>query len=226
MPGRSCTQAAGSSSSSCRAGRRARARPSARRPSRSRRCSASGSSAARHAGETRELRSWSSHSSSSERRRQSLQSVFRCSAISKPCSGSLRLAPVIVAAGNSYDVARTHCQSATEQPAGLALLEALELPMVPRVAVVVAGHHDGGLLAARQIPEARQRRAVEVHLGDQVREQALLLVGLRDRGPCSSRASRGKKRSSDADRVDLAVALLPGPGGLPCRVATTERARS
>ena len=46
--------------------------------------------------------------------------------------------------------------------------------------VVVAGQHERGLLAARQVPEARQRRLVEVHRRDQVGQQALLLVGLRD----------------------------------------------
>jgi hypothetical protein len=47
--------------------------------------------------------------------------------------------------------------------------------------VIVPGHHDRGLLAARQVPEPRERRSVHVHLRDQVREQALLLVRLRDR---------------------------------------------
>ena len=48
------------------------------------------------------------------------------------------------------------------------------------VAVVVAGHDDDGLLAPREVPEAGQRLAVGVHVQDQVGEQALLLVGLRD----------------------------------------------
>ena len=56
----------------------------------------------------------------------------------------------------------------------------VELPVGATGGVIVAGHDDGGLLAARQVPEARQRRAVEAHLRDQVRQQPLLLVGLRD----------------------------------------------
>src|SRR6185436_14641917 len=46
--------------------------------------------------------------------------------------------------------------------------------------VIVPGHDHYGLLAAWEIPETRQGLLVEVHLADEVREQALLLVGLRD----------------------------------------------
>ena len=49
-----------------------------------------------------------------------------------------------------------------------------------RLGMVVTGHHHDGLLAAREVPEARERQPVDAHLRDQVREQALLLVGLRD----------------------------------------------
>ena len=107
------------------------------------------------------------------------------------------VAPAICVPGNTYDVERTHCQSGTEQPFGLSRFEALELADGPGAAlrVVVAGHHYGGVLAPRQVPEPRQRRAIEVHLDDQVREQALLLIGLRDPRPCSGRASSVGKRS-------------------------------
>ena len=67
---------------------------------------------------------------------------------------------------------------AARRAVGLVLVEA---PAGAAVAVVVAGHHDGRLLAAREVPEPRQRLAVAVHLLDQVGQQPLLLVGLRDR---------------------------------------------
>ena len=47
--------------------------------------------------------------------------------------------------------------------------------------VVVAAHHDGRLLAAREVPEPRQRQLVALHQRDQVEQQPLLLVGLRNR---------------------------------------------
>ncbi len=46
--------------------------------------------------------------------------------------------------------------------------------------MVVTGHDDDGLLAAREVPETRQRRLVPGHVDDQVGEQTLLLVRLRD----------------------------------------------
>ncbi len=46
--------------------------------------------------------------------------------------------------------------------------------------MVIAGHDDHGLLAAREVPEARQRHVVQVHLQDQVGQQALLFIRLRD----------------------------------------------
>ena len=74
-----------------------------------------------------------------------------------------------------------HCQSATEQPGGSWALSCVERRRGAVAAgVVVAGHDHDRLLAAREVPEARQRQVVDRHLRDQVREQALLLVGLRD----------------------------------------------
>src|SRR5438552_14614539 len=46
--------------------------------------------------------------------------------------------------------------------------------------LIVARHHDGGFVAERQIPESRQRLAIERELMNQICEQPLLLVGLRD----------------------------------------------
>ena len=90
-------------------------------------------------------------------------------------------------------------------------LVGVELPRRPAVAVVVAGEHDGRLAAARQVPEARQRRAVEVHLRDEVGQQALLLVGLRDRDLAHVQPV-AEEQVVGADRLGLAVALLPCPG--------------
>ncbi len=88
------------------------------------------------------------------------------------------------------------------------------------VAVVVAAHHDGRLLVARQEPEARQRLAVQVHVLDQVRQQPLLLVGLgyRDLAQVDpvglDVALFGTEEEViGADRSD-AVALVPGPRGV------------
>ena len=47
-------------------------------------------------------------------------------------------------------------------------------------AVVVAGHDDRGLQVAREVPEARERHPVRRGVDEDVREQPLLLVGLRD----------------------------------------------
>ena len=97
-------------------------------------------------------------------------------------------------------------------------LEVVELAARPAVAVIVPGHYDGGLLTARQVPEARQRRAVQVHLDDEVREQALLLVGLRNRD-LPGRPNRAGRRRPWRRRTDrrsgssgAGVALLSGPG--------------
>ena len=105
---------------------------------------------------------------------------------------------------------------------------------MPSAAVVVAGHDDRGVLAARQVPEARQRHAVEVHAGDEVGEQALLLVGLRDRDlvqvdPVGLLVPglAPKKRSSERITGSmLEVALLARPGRVALAGETTERARS
>ncbi len=73
-----------------------------------------------------------------------------------------------------------HSQSATLQSPGLCALCPVELSARPAVAVVVAGHDHDGLLAAGEVPERGQRHLVAVHLLDEVDQQSLLLVGLRD----------------------------------------------
>ena len=63
-----------------------------------------------------------------------------------------------------YEVERTHSQLATTQPGGLSCLKRSKLLAVPPGAcdgrVVVAAQDNGGLLAAREVPEARQRHLV------------------------------------------------------------------
>ena len=116
-----------------------------------------------------------------------------------------------------YDVLRMHSQSSTEQPAGLSGLVGVEAPRRAAVGVVVARHDDDRLQAAREIPEARQRLAVVVHLQDQVREQPLLLVGLRNRDlvevdPVGLRvARRGAEEQIVGANRRQAVAVLAGP---------------
>ncbi len=98
-------------------------------------------------------------------------------------------------------------------------LEPVEVRGRAVVGVVVTGHHDGGLLAARQVPEARQRGLVAVHLRDQVGQQALLLVRLRHGDlahvhPVGLDVAglRAVEEVVRANAVGGAVALLPGPG--------------
>jgi len=83
--------------------------------------------------------------------------------------------------------------------------------------VVVAGHDDRGLQPAREVPEARDRLLVGGDRPDQVREQPLLLVRLRDRDlaqvdPVRLVVTRGRavEQVVGADRR-RAVALLPDP---------------
>ena len=66
-----------------------------------------------------------------------------------------------------------------------------------------------------------------VILQEQVGQEPLLLVGLRDADPAEVHPS-GKKRSCGrTGAVSLSVSrFCPAQAMLPCRVATTERARS
>ena len=95
------------------------------------------------------------------------------------------------------------------------LLEALDRAARRGPAVVVAGEHDGGLVAVGEVPEARDRRPRR--LGDQVGQQALLLVGGRDRRagevePRQAAVGIAEEHVVGADESDhVAVALLALP---------------
>ena len=93
-------------------------------------------------------------------------------------------------------------------------LVALEASHGAAVAVIVARHHDDGFLAAREIPELRQRFAIAIHVDDQVREQALLLVALWNRNLVQvdpvGRGTPAEEQIVGADRC-LSIALLSGP---------------
>ena len=84
----------------------------------------------------------------------------------------------------------------------------------PAARVVVAGHDHDSPLAAREVPEARHRHAVGAHLRDQVRQQPLLFVRLRDRDLVEVDPV-GEEQVVRADRRDLTVALLTCPRGVP-----------
>ena len=99
--------------------------------------------------------------------------------------------------------------------------------------VCVAGHDDDGLLVAREVPEARQRFAILIDVQDGVGEQALLLVGLRNRhlvqvDPVGLRiAGSSSPKNMSSDRTgSIRSRFCPAHAGLPCRVNTTDRARS
>ena len=88
-------------------------------------------------------------------------------------------------------------------------------------AVLVAGHHDDGLLAAREVPEARHRLALAVHLhgsGWRAAAAARRPAGSRPcarstQSGCGSPAAAPKNRSSERIGAD-AVALRARPGGV------------
>jgi hypothetical protein len=79
--------------------------------------------------------------------------------------------------------------------------------------VIVACHDDDRLLVAREVPEARQRQDVAGHPRDQIRQQPLLLVGLRDRHLAEIDPIGGTAAKEHIVRTDrrLAVALRAGP---------------
>ena len=104
---------------------------------------------------------------------------------------------------------------------GSSALKRSNWPVGAAVGVVVAGHDDGRLLAARQVPEARQRHAVGVHLRDQVGQQPLLLVGLRDRDLVQvdpvglmSRPPRRRGRPSGSARRARPSRFCPAQAGI------------
>ena len=223
----------GSGSSSCRSGCRARARPSAASPSRSRRrsecgCVAGGGTLVYLAVNAL---SWLAYMNSREAGVQFAQPRppvgVACSATSKP-SATYAAAWAFVS-GDCRDRC-TRCRArtpraTTEQPAGLSRLVLVEAAGGAADGVVVAGHDDRGLLAARQVPEARQRLAVAAHRHDQVREQALLLVGLRDRDLGRVEpvrldvAGAARRRRGRSGRIGKSPSRsCPTHAGLPWRV--------
>ena len=145
----------------------------------------------------------------------------RAAPTSKPCA-SYEVACAFVSGEFGIDVGR----AADALPVGHASSRAgsappadVEAPGGAAGAVVVAGHDDDGLLVAREVPEARERHDGRwLMRSDQVGEQPLLLVGLRDGDlvevdPVRLRIARrgAEEQVVAADRGD-AVALLPGPG--------------
>ncbi len=96
--------------------------------------------------------------------------------------------------------------------------ELVEPPGGAAVAVVVTRHEDSGLLAVRQVPEPGQR--LRIHALDEIGQQALLFVGLRDRDLVQVdpvrlriRGGRAEELVVGADRRE-AVALLGRPRGI------------
>ena len=94
--------------------------------------------------------------------------------------------------------------------------------------MIVAGHDDDGLQSAREIPEPRQRLAIAVHEVDQVRQQPLLLVGLRDRD--FVRSTQSALRAAEEQIVGPnrrhSVALLARPCGISLPRVDDRPARS
>ncbi len=87
--------------------------------------------------------------------------------------------------------------------------------------VVVAAHHHRGFLATRQIPEMRQRQLVTLHQGDQVHQQPLLLISLRNRDLARIEPIRlhitglGAKEHVVGTHANNTIPLLPRPGRIP-----------
>ena len=86
------------------------------------------------------------------------------------------------------------------------------------VAMIVAGHDYHCLQALGKVPETRQGLAVQVHVQDQVGQQALLLVGLGDSDlvqvdpvGLGVRAGRTIEHVVGAQRRDT-IPFLPDPG--------------
>ena len=90
--------------------------------------------------------------------------------------------------------------------------------------MIVTGHHDHRLVALREMPEARQRLASAIHEHDQVREQALLLVGLRDRDlvevhPVGLPSVLDAPKNRSSERIGVKPSRSwPAHAGLPWRV--------
>ena len=148
------------------------------------------------------------------------QSVLRCSADLE----ALRLVTPRLGVGDrrvGIDVGGRRGRTPSRRPCsrrGLAACSSSKRAGGAAVAVVVAGHDHGGLLAAREVPEPRQRLAVGVHL-----RRSGWPAGAAARRPAGSRPCRGRPSPADvaglrrrrgrrSGSAPIAVALLPGPG--------------
>ena len=173
----------GSSSSSCRAGSPTPARPWPARPSRSRRCSGSGWSSGRHRGVLRAPRAELVGVAVLERLvgQEVRAAVVRVQADLEPLGvegRSLRVGH----RGVGEDVRREAraLPPGDRAAAGAGRRVGAEAPGRATGGVVVASGHDDGLVGAREVPEPRHREPVAGGDRDQVGEQPLLLVRLRD----------------------------------------------
>ncbi len=65
---------------------------------------------------------------------------------------------------------------------GIQLVEAVIIQAVIHhvISVVIGGHHHHCFFIAREVPEARQGLFIQIHRENHIRQQALLLVGLRN----------------------------------------------
>ena len=137
--------------------------------------------------------------------------------------GGVRCSLLVGDRGSGIDVgAAAHALPVGDRAVGCAVREVrVEASGGPPVAVVVTGHDDHGLVPVREIPEARQRGGRRLHVLDEIAEQALLLIRLRDRDlvevhPVRLWIARGGT-VEEVVRPDrwLPVALLAGPRRVP-----------
>ena len=109
-----------------------------------------------------------------------------------------------------------HSHWTTEQPGGLMAIWLSKRPTVPPLPVIVPGHDDDCLFASREVPEARQGLPIEVHVLDEVDQQPLLLVGLRDGDLVQVDPIREEQSS---DRIGVKPSRSwPAQAGFPCLV--------
>ena len=120
---------------------------------------------------------------------------------------------------------RTHSQSATEQPAGLSALYWSKRPAVPPLAWSSPVMTTTAFSPRGKYQKRGSGLRSRFMLADQVGEQALLLVGLRDRDlvevdPVGLRvAGRGaEEQVVGADRAAWPSRSWPAQAGLPWRV--------
>ena len=105
-----------------------------------------------------------------------------------------------------YDVPRTHSQLATEQPAGLSALNWSKRPAVPPLPWSSPVMMTTAFLPFGKYQKRGSGFLLSFMCEDQVREQALLLVGLRNRD-----LVRGRPSPAATSPVFVAVELVVGP---------------